>query len=79
MATTNLSEAQQHDFRAVTLALNSLKKYKNADLRYRLVDLCYWQSNLTVNGAAAVLHIAPITAHGWDREFISLVDAYLSL
>ena len=75
----NLSDTQQIDLRAVTMALKALQRYRTTDLRLRIVDICYWQSNLTVDGAAAVLHVSPETAHLWDRDFISLVDAYRRL
>lgn len=72
-----LSAVQAKDLYAVRMALDTLhRRYRNADLMQTLVDICYWQKSFTVDGAAAALHISLETAHGWDRLFVSLVDAY---
>ena len=72
-----LTAAQQKDLYAVRMALNTLKRrYRNSDIRFRLIELCYWQKTFTIVGAATVLHISMETAREWDRTLVSLVDAY---
>lgn len=72
-----LTDIQQKDMYAISRALDTInRRYGNADIRFRLIELCYWQKTFTIDGAAAALHISIQTARGWDRDFIYLVDAY---
>lgn len=76
LAIRELSPHDQRDLDAVRLALDTIKRYRNADLRYKLIEICYWRNTHTVDGAAMIIHVSPRTAHEWDRGFIELVDAY---
>lgn len=75
-ALRELPPDEQRDLDAVRKAIDTTRRYRNGDLRLRLVDLCYWKDTHTVEGAALVIHISTDTAHDWDREFVELVDAY---
>ena len=76
LAMRELPKDARRDLDAVRLALDTIKRYRNGDLRKQLVELVYWRKTHTVDGAAMVLHVSPRTAHEWDRGFIELVDAY---
>ena len=76
LALRELPPHDQRDLNAVRLALDTIKRYRNYDLRYKLIEICYWRQTHTVDGAAMIIHVAPRTAHEWDRGFIELVDAY---
>ena len=62
--------------RYMVKALDIIKRYRNGDLRRRIIEICYWKNTHTIDGAALIIHVSPRTAHEWDREFIGLVDAY---
>lgn len=76
LAMRELPKDAQRDLDAVRLALDTIKRYRNADLRYRLIEISYWRQTHSIDGAAMLIHVAPRTAHEWDRGFIELVDAY---
>lgn len=76
LAMRELPKDAQRDLDAVRLALDTIKRYRNADLRYRLIEISYWRRTHSIDGAAMLIHVAPRTAHEWDRGFIELVDAY---
>jgi len=76
LAIRELPKDAQRDLDAVRMALDTIKRYRNADLRLKMIDMCYWRKTHTVDGAAMVLHVSQDTAHLWDRGIIELVDAY---
>lgn len=76
LAMRELPKDAQRDLDAVRLALDTIKRYRNADLRLRLVEICYWRRTHSIDGAALLLHVSQDTAHLWDRNMIELVDAY---
>lgn len=75
-ALLTLPHDEQRDLDAVRTALDTIRRYRNGDLRYKLVDIVYWKRSHTVDGAAMLLHVHEKTAHEWDRGFIELVDSY---
>ena len=77
IAMRQLPRNDQRDLDAVRATLDTIhRQCKNANLRLKMVDIVYWRRTHSVDGASMILHIAPSTAHSWDRELIKLVDAY---
>ena len=76
LAMKELPRDAQRDLNAVRQALDTIRRYRTADLRRGLIELVYWRQTHTVDGAGMVLHISQDTAHKYDREFVEMVDAY---
>lgn len=76
VALKQLPRDEQRDLDSVRAAIDTIRRYRNGGLRYKLIELCYWRNSHTIEGAALVLHVHEKTAHEWDRGFVEMVDSY---
>ena len=77
LALRELPLNDRRDLEAVRTALRVIERQnKNADLRYKLIDIVYWKRSHSVEGAAMKIHVSQDTAREWDQELIKLVDAF---
>lgn len=78
-ALRQLPRQEQRNLDAVAAAIQTTMRYRNGDLRIKLIDLVYWRETHTLTGAAMAIHISSQTAKAWHSGFIELVDAYLRI
>ena len=76
-ALRQLPKDEQRALDAVSAAIQTTTRYRNGDLRVKLIDLIYWRESHTLTGAAMAIHISGQTASRWHNGFIELVDAYM--
>ena len=76
-AVMQLPREDQRIFDAVSTAIQTTMRYRNGELRIRIIDLVYWRRSRTLTGAAMEVHVSPATAKAWHNDFVELVDAYL--
>lgn len=79
VAIRTLPPKQQRKLDAVRYAIETTTRYRNGELRIRLIDLIYWRKTHTLTGAAMKIHVAEITAKNWHNDFVELVDAYMRI
>lgn len=77
VALRSLPPGDQRALDAVSNAIQTTMRYRNGDLRVRIIDLVYWKQTHTLEGAALAVHVSPQTAQEWNSAFIELVDAYM--
>ena len=78
-ATRELPKGQQRELDAVRYSIETTNRYRNGDLRIKMIDLVYWRNTHTLTGAAMALHVSIDTARHWHSDFVELVDAYLRI
>lgn len=76
-AIRTLPPGDQRALDAVSAAIQTTMRYRNGNLRVRIIDLVYWRRSHTLEGAALAVHVSLKTAQGWHSDFVELVDAYL--
>ena len=76
-AMRQLPRDEQRELDAVSTAIQTTMRYRNGELRIRIIDLVYWRNTHTLEGAAMEVHVSGKTAQGWHSDFVELVDAYL--
>ncbi len=79
IATRTLNATDQRNLDAVKKAIETTMRYRNGDLRIRVIDLMYWKKTHTMEGAAMQTHVSIRTAQDWHNAFVELVDAYLRI
>lgn len=77
IALRSLPPDDQRALDAVSAAIQTTMRYRNGDLRVKIIDLVYWRRSHTLEGAALAVHVSTKTAQAWHSDFIELVDAYL--
>ena len=77
IALRSLPPDDQRALDAVSNAIETTMRYRNGDLRVRIIDMVYWRQTHTLEGAALAVHVSPQTAQEWNSAFIELVDAYM--
>ena len=77
VALRQLSPDDQRALDAVSNAIQTTMRYRNGNLRVKIIDLVYWRQSHTLEGAAQAVHVSLKTAQGWHSAFVELVDAYL--
>lgn len=77
VALRQLSPDDQRALDAVSNAIQTTMRYRNGNLRVKIIDLVYWRQSHTLEGAAQTVHVSLKTAQGWHSAFVELVDAYL--
>lgn len=75
-ALKSLPPGEQRELDAVQRAINTTLRYRNGELRLRVVDLVFWRGSHNLQGAALECHVAYPTAKAWHNDFVSLVDAF---
>ena len=76
-AMRQLPRDEQRQLDAVASAVQTTMRYRNGELRVKLIDLVYWRGTHTLTGAAVAIHVSTDTASRWHNGFVELVDAYL--
>ena len=77
VALRQLSPDDQRALDAVSNAIQTTMRYRNGNLRVKIIDLVYWRQSHTLEGAAQTVHVSIGTARVWHNAFIELVDAYM--
>lgn len=79
VALRSLPPGDQRALDAVNNAIQTTMRYRNGDLRVRIIDLVYWRQTHTLEGAAQTVHVSIGTARVWHNAFVELVDAYMRI
>lgn len=76
VATRELPIDEQRALDAVMQAIITTGRYRNGELRLRIIDMVYWKQTYTLEGAAKKCYVSERTAYNWHNDFVALVDAY---
>lgn len=79
IALRTLPPGDQRALDAVSAAIQTTMRYRNGDLRVKIIDLVYWRQTHTLEGAAMEVHVSLDAAKRWHSAFIELVDAYFRI